>query len=236
RRLPGFDCRSAAGDAVVLAARGSVHQGAGASGRHWLALADLVEGVPDDAPGGDPAAVRDWRGRFAHVAWHPAGGTMLATTDHFGSLPLYWYRRNGNFAIASDLRLLLDAPAVRREVDLAAVYHYLNFAYIPAPATICRDIHRIEPGTRLALHGDTESKPRYHLPAYPADLEGSDEQLAGDLRERIIGTVRDFRPNVDGGWGCFLSGGTDSSSIVTILARQPGTQVQTCSIGFHEAG
>lgn len=235
-RLPGFECGSGADDAIVLATRGSVHLGGDATGKRWLALADLVESVPDDAAGDDPGAMRDWRGRFTHVAWHPAGGTVLATTDHFGSLPLYWYRRNENFAISTDLRLLLDAPAVRREVDLTAVYHYLNFAFIPAPSTICRDIHRIEPGTRLALDAATESTTRYYMPAYPADLEGSDDQLAGDLRERIIGTVRDFRPAADDGWGCFLSGGTDSSSIVTILARQPGAQVQTCSIGFHEAG
>ncbi len=236
RQLPGFECRSGADDAIVLATRGSVHLGDSASGKRWLALADLVDGMPDAAADDDARAMRDWRGRFAHVAWHPSGGPVLAATDHFGSLPLYWYQRNGSFAVATDLRLLLDAPSVRREVDLAAVYHYLNFAYIPAPATICRDIHRIEPGTRLALDAGTHSATRYYLPAYPADLQGSDDHLAADLRERIVGTVRDFRPEPDGGWGCFLSGGTDSSSIVTILARQPGAQVHTCSIGFHEAG
>src|SRR5690606_41107668 len=86
------------------------------------------------------------------------------------------------------------------------------------------------------LDAATHAATRYYLPAYPTDLQGSDDHLAADLRDRIVGTVRDFRPEPDGGWGCFLSGGTDSSSIVTILARQPGAQVHTCSIGFHEAG
>src|SRR5690606_20187706 len=137
--------------------------------------------------------------------------------------------------LSNDLRLLLDAPGVRRDVDLAAVYHYLNFGYIPAPATICRDIRRIEPGTRMALDADGASGTRYYRPEYPADIQGDDDALAAALRERITATVHDYRPDGED-WGCFLSGGTDSSSIVTLLATQGAGQVQTCSIGFHEAG
>jgi len=235
RQLPGFDCRSTADEAIVLATRGSVHTGTSGTGERWLALADLVEGMPDAAGTGD-RPLREWRGRFAHAAWQPASGRIVASTDHFGSLPLYWYQRGGNFAIATDLRLLLGAPSVRREVDLVAVYHYLNFAYIPAPSTICRDIRRIEPGTSLTLDAEGHGASRYYLPAYPADLDGSDDVLAANLREQIIDTVQAFRPDTEGDWGCFLSGGTDSSSIVTILARQAGPQVHTCSIGFHESG
>jgi len=240
RRLPGFENHSLPDDALVLATRGQALQGSAPSGMRWLALADLVGGLDDTAavqavehaPGG---TVRNWRGRFVHVAWHPSGGRVLATTDHLGSIPLYWYRRGGNFAVATDPRLLLDAPGVRREIDHEAIYHYLNFGYIPAPLTICRDVRRIEPGTRLALDADGAAATRYYLPSYPADLRGDDDALAAELREHIVETVRDYRPGGDDGWGCFLSGGTDSSSIVTILAREPGTRVRTCSIGFHEA-
>lgn len=234
RGLHGFECRSEDGDAITVATRGSVHAGATASGVRWLALADLVNDVPD-AAADDPASLRNWRGRFAHLAW-TGDGRVLATTDHFGSLPLYWYRRNGHFAVASDLRLLLGAPAVRNDVDLTAVYHYLNFAFIPAPSTICRDIRKVEPGTRLTLDVASDSTVRNYRPAYAADLGGDDHTLAAALRERITDTVHDFRPHGEGDWGCFLSGGTDSSSIVTLLARQANQQVHTCSIGFHEAG
>ena len=235
RRLPGFTCHDDGSDGTTIATRGSVRLDRSPAGARWLALADLVEGLPDAVANGDAETLRALRGRFAHVQWSTPGEPVLAATDHFGSLPLYWYRRNGNFAIASDLRLLLDAPSVRRDVDLTAVYHYLNFSYIPAPSTICRDIRRIEPGTRLALDAGSDVSRRYYRPEYPADLDGDDAALADELRRQITGTVHDFRPGGED-WACFLSGGTDSSSIVTLLARQPGAQVQTCSIGFHEAG
>ncbi len=176
-----------------------------------------------------------WRGRFALASAAGDGTALEACTDHFGSLPLYWCQHAGFAAVATDLRLLLGAPGVDRQPDLVAVYHYLNFACIPAPHTICRGIHRLEPGTRLRLADGTSRGERYYLPRYPADLHGSDAALAGGLRERIVASVHDYRPGDAGAWGCFLSGGTDSSSIVSILARQRAG-VQTCSIGFEEAG
>lgn len=232
-----FRLHSDNGGRLHLAVRGTPQQGATASGQRWLALADLIEGRLEDAAGdADGFPQKRWRGRFAFADWRDDSDTIRVSSDHFGSLPLYWYQRDGHCAVASDLRLLLDAPGVRREPDPTAVYHYLNFTCIPAPLTICRDIQRVEPGTRLTLSTGDSRCERYYVPEYPADLHGSDAQLAGELRERIIATVQDFRPHADEGWGCFLSGGTDSSSIVSILARQGGTQVQSCSIGFPEAG
>ena len=232
-----FSLRADPAQGVHLATRGTVQQDATEAGVHWAALSDLVEGeLQDAAESADQFPQKRWRGRFAHAAWRAGAGRIDVFTDHFGSLPLYWYQRDGHYAVATDLRLLLDAPGIVREADLTAVYHYLNFACIPAPLTICQGIARVEPGTRLSLDADGPVISRYYVPEYPSDLQGSDEKLAGELRERIVATVQDFRPQADSGWGCFLSGGTDSSSIVSILARQNGSQVQSCSIGFREAG
>ena len=218
-----------------IATRGAVLSSRSDDDARWVALADLVEGRLEDAFSGHTSrAQANWRGRFA-LAAITRGGSLEACSDHFGSLPLYWCRHGGFTAVATDLRLLLDAPGVDRQPDLTAIYHYLNFACIPAPRTICRDIHRLEPGTRLQLDNGIPREERYYLPRYAADLDGSDEMLAGDLRDRIVASVHAYRPDDSQAWGCFLSGGTDSSSIVSILARQRPL-VQTCSIGFEEAG
>ena len=225
---------------LQLATRGAVLEGIADTGDHWLALADLIEGHIVDAINNPEAFTqKKWRGRFACAHWNArAPSSLQVFTDHFGSLPVYWYQRDGHYAVASDLRLLLQAPGVRREPDLHAVYDYLNFSCIPAPRTICRDIRRVEPGTRLVLSETRAELHRYYLPEYPEDLHGDDKALAEGLNQRIVRTVQDFRPREGGGWGCFLSGGTDSSSIVSILARQQdqSDRVQSCSIGFPEAG
>src|SRR5262249_41779426 len=117
---------------------------------------------------------------------------------------------------------------------LEAVYHYLNFAQIPAPRTIFTDIKRLEPSTRFRWVNGRASQERYYLPEYPDDLRGSDTQLTRDLAERIVATVKEYRPNDAQTWGCFLSGGTDSSSIVSILSKTG--KVKSFSIGFAEEG
>lgn len=239
QRKPGFQIIELASDAVA-ASRGPVSIERLDNGDLQLAQADLIQGALRAAlehPGQSPQS--GWRGRFALAHWRADRRLVEASTDHLGSLPLYWYRKNGHTAVATDLRLLLDAPEVLREANPIAVFHYLNFSMIPAPATICRDIHRIEPGTQLRLDGTAAHSHRWYLPEYAEDLHGDDVSLAERLREQIVANVHGYRPAMTDGWGCFLSGGTDSSSIVSILARQPGKsgqQVHTCSIGFDEQG
>lgn len=236
RGLPGFRVEAIGG--AWIATRGECLHGRDEQSGGWVALADLVEGQVAGIPASSTLPSANWRGRFALARWNPGAEAIEACTDHFGTLPLYWYRNGDCCAIASDLRLLLGAPGVDASADPVAVFHYLNFACIPAPATICRGIRRIEPGTRLRLSASTDASERYYLPEYPDDLEGTDEELAAWLRERIVGTVRGYRPPDSPPWGCFLSGGTDSSSIVSILATSPSGhgRVQTCSIGFNERG
>ena len=230
--LPGFRLAAQDGEAMCLAVRGAATVANPGDGCGWMAVSDLVEGELADGvrnPQESPPQ-RHWRGRFAQLAWDGASGTITAFTDHFASVPIYWYRSDRLVAVASDLRLLLSAPGCMASPDPEAIYHYLNFACIPAPLTICKQVRKIEPGTRLQLSRERVDALRYYLPEYPEDLDGSDDGLADELRERIITSVRDFRPSGMGDWGCFLSGGTDSSSVVTILARQkPGRRVRTCS-------
>lgn len=238
--MPGFRIVPGGPGSPTLAVRGPVVTSHSGDGRRWAALADLVEGNLGDgaknALSPSPPQ-RRWRGRFAQLIWDDASGAIEAFTDHFGSVPIYWFQRGTNYAIANDLRLLLDAPGCSREPDLEAVYHYLNFAYVPAPLTICRQVKRLEPGSRLHLQDGRATTHRYYLPEYPEDLTGSDADLAGELRDRIVASVQDYRPTGERGWGCFLSGGTDSSSIVSILANQyADARIKTCSIGFAEPG
>lgn len=235
----GYAPLDSGSDDVRIAGRGALRQGIAADGTHWLALADLVEGELADgaaAWNGEPPQSR-WRGRFLQLLWRPGEPRVVALTDHFSTLPLYTFASGEALYLASDLRLLAALPQASRAIDPVAVYHYLNFGCIPAPRTICADIQRVEPGTRLVWEQGRANTRRYFLPEYPEDLAGGEDQLAGDLRERIVASVEDYRPDAGSAWGCFLSGGTDSSSIVSILARQePRRRVRSFSIGFAEAG
>jgi len=224
---------------LCIASRGAVrHSQVGAN--HWLALADLVTGDCDDGVAALQAGTvpqAHWRGRFVQLVWNAARDRLVALSDHFSTLPLYVLEHGPNVLLATDLRLILASPLCSRAVDPLALYHYLNFAYVPAPLTICRGVQHLTPATRYAWHAGSGTTSRYWLPEYPQDLRGDDATRASALREQIVASVHDYRPGRAEGWGCFLSGGTDSSSIVSILASQDRAEtVRSFSIGFAEAG
>jgi asparagine synthase (glutamine-hydrolysing) len=199
---------------------------------------DLVRGDPAQALGANGEPWRDWRGRFAFARRLRESGDWLLVCDHFGSLPLYYSLDPSGLLVSNRFKPLLRAPWCARRPDPAAIFHYLNFACIPAPLTLVPEVQRLLPGSLLRIRaGASRAEPqRWWRPSYAEDLDGSDAQRAPQLREQIVEAIQRYRPAGEDDWGCFLSGGTDSSSVVSVLARQhPGRAVHSYSIGFAEA-
>jgi asparagine synthase (glutamine-hydrolysing) len=203
-----------------------------------LGVFDLVVGDPREALNlQDEMPWLRWRGRFAFVRHCPARREWLLVCDHFGSLPLYYSRSGESLLVANRLQPLLRAPWCARRPDPAAIFHYLNFACVPAPLTIVAEVQRLLPGSALRLVDGRGEPQRWWRPSYAEDLpDAAPGRLADALRERIVASIERYRPAGAEGWGCFLSGGTDSSSVVSVLARQdPQARVHSYSIGFAEA-
>lgn len=180
---------------------------------------------------------RTLKGRYALVWWDASAGHVAACTDAFRTYPLYYARSGSAMLVASDARLLLATGEVTRKPCLPALYHYLNFSYVPAPYSALEGIAKLPAGSLLQATAAAVELTRYWDAEYPEDISDPVEQRAAELRRRIVDTVTGYRPNGGTRWGTFLSGGTDSSSIASILARAvaPG-KVSSFSIGFEEAG
>lgn len=176
------------------------------------------------------------RGRYCHVLWDARERRLVACVDAFRTCPLYYAQAGGCLLVASDLRLILATGLVAREVSLPALYHYLNFSYVPAPFCAIEGVAKLPAGHCLEGTPERVSVSRHWDAEYPADLGGDEAARAAALRERMIATVTAYRPPSAQGWGTFLSGGTDSSSIAGILSRSAGAPVRSFSIGFAEAG
>ena len=176
------------------------------------------------------------RGRHCQIFWDIAARRLVAVVDAFRTIPVYYAVTSDWVVCTSDLRLILATGVVTPTASSSAIFHYLNFSYVPSPYTAIEGIEKLPAGHALEYDNGTARATRYWHLRYPEDLAAPEQERVGMLHDRIVSTVQRYRPT-EGAWGTFLSGGTDSSSIAGILAREPGAaKVATFSIGFDEEG
>ncbi|MFO1412799.1 MAG: asparagine synthase C-terminal domain-containing protein [Burkholderiales bacterium] len=127
-----------------------------------------------------------------------------------------------------------DVPGTCGELDPQAIYDYLYFHIIPAPRTILRDVQRVENAHCVTADAHGVRSSAYWRPHFRV---GETRDLARRLREfpEIVKSAV-ARDADDPRTACFLSGGTDSSTIAGMLARVRGEPVHAYSIGFESEG
>ena len=167
-----------------------------------------------------PSFLRRLRGSFAIALWDSEKRRLLLATDHFGTRSLYVWSGKGRLAFAPRIKYLADHAEVPKRIDPNSLYFYLNHSFIPAPATIYQDIQRLEPGHCLIWEENKISIIRYWDMSYPEDVR-LDETAAADLLRSSVEESMHFLLRGDQysnhKAGAFLSGGTDSSTVVGLM-------------------
>jgi asparagine synthase (glutamine-hydrolysing) len=170
------------------------------------------------------------------ITWDRPAGWLQACTDAFRTCSVYWAQTAQGTWLASDLRLLVRIRAVVPRPSRKALYHYLNFSCIPSPLTALEAVFKLPAGHCLQLQQDQLGTTPWWDASYPEDLPGDEGERTSELRRMIERTVQAYRVTEGQSWGAFLSGGTDSSSICSILSRTSADRVKSFSIGFEEEG
>ena len=170
-------------------------------------------------------------GAFA-VALIDLGKQQVALlVDRFAMETMCYRTTAGAFAFSDSCS---DVPGGSREIDPQAIFDYLYFHVIPAPGTIFRDVRRVEhANVVVANRGDARSQP-YWTPVF----EEEDHRHLSARMDTFVETVRHSVEEEadDGRTACFLSGGTDSSTIAAMLTRVRQEPANAYSIGFESAG
>jgi asparagine synthase (glutamine-hydrolysing) len=185
-----------------------------------------------------PAAVSRLRGMFAFTIWDTHERVLFAARDPFGIKPLFVAEGPGGIAFASEKKSLLElAPTlglghVDRDLDAAALQHYLLLQYVPEPATLHRAIRRVESGTHVTVRpgGEPEAE-RYFTPVLHAGGgQDAPRRIEAVLRDSVAKHMR-----ADVTVGAFLSGGIDSTAIAA-LAKEHNPDLITFTTGFDREG
>ncbi len=179
-------------------------------------------------------AVRKLRGGFALVLWDYRRRQLLLAVDHFGIRRLYYTTTADGFAFASRPAALLALPRTAAEPEPTALYHYLNFGFVPAPQSIFPAIRRLAPGHLVLIQDRQVRSTKYWDLAYSERPLSPDEAVADTARlaEAAVALALDDAPVKS--TGAFLSGGTDSSTVVGLMSKLSGERVNAFSIAFKE--
>lgn len=172
-------------------------------------------------------------GMFAFAVWDLERRRLVIARDRVGKKPLFYAQGNGWLAFASELNALMTDSEISREVDASSIDSYLAYGYIPAPDSIWRTVKKLPPAHTLVWEDGVAETERYWRLEYSHKRHGHLHDLEEQLRALLGASVK-RRMISDVPLGLMLSGGIDSSVVLSEMAPVSSGPVKTFSIGFEE--
>ncbi len=211
-------------------------------GVQWRGASDTETLIAAISHWGVEATLKRLVGMFAFAAWDRLERTLILARDRLGEKPLYWGRMaDGSFAFASELKALDVLPTFERRIDRDALALLMRHNCVPAPHSIYQGVRKLAPGSLVVLRADGSHKESVWWSAVQAAALGKaagalDDAAMLDQLESLLDQAVAGQMMADVPLGAFLSGGVDSSLVVTLMRRHASGPVRTFSIGFPEAG
>jgi len=183
-----------------------------------------------------PDFVEKLHGDFSLILWDREKKVLLAALDGFGIHPLVCYEDRSVLMLASRADALIQSGDISPAINPRAIVNALNFTSGLAPETAFAGVRRLLPGTLLVATDGQQIRTRnYWDIRYDPESSASESLLSHELESVVAESVAahckgDSFETV----GAFLSGGTDSSTVVGMMSRLGRGPVKTFSIGFGE--
>ncbi len=179
-------------------------------------------------------------GMFHFAVWDNLERTLTLARDHVGIKPLYYTQlpakegRDGSFLFASEVKALLATGLVERAIDPEALNQFLTFLWAPDPKTLFKGIHTLPPAHVLTLRNNlVEINEWWDVSFNEIETERSEAWWQERILETLDATVK-MEMVADVPLGSFLSGGIDSSAIVSAMKKHSnGRRVSTYTVGIE---
>jgi asparagine synthase (glutamine-hydrolysing) len=178
-----------------------------------------------------PRCLQRLEGMFAFAIWDGRRGELFLARDRVGVKPLYYARLPGGFVFGSEVKALLEHPAVKRELDEEGFRDYLTYSFAPPPRTMYLGVSKLAPAEWMTVSSDGSTRrERWWTPLSRSHIEEteqlSDDEMIGRLRDLLRDSIAK-RMMSDVPFGVFLSGGLDSSANVALMAELVEGPVRT---------
>ncbi|MDI9340645.1 MAG: asparagine synthase (glutamine-hydrolyzing) [Sediminibacterium sp.] len=186
------------------------------------------------------ASVQKFIGMFAIVVYDRNKEELICFRDRAGVKPFFYYWKDGLFLFGSELKAFEKHPRFQKAVDTDALASYMQFGNIPAPYCIYKDSYKLEPGHYLNVSltnqktsisrywsvYDTYNQPKLDL-SFAEAVQHTEELLSSAFKYRMVADVP---------VGVFLSGGYDSTCVVSLLQKDSASPLKTFTIAVPDIG
>jgi asparagine synthase (glutamine-hydrolysing) len=179
--------------------------------------------------------VEKLRGAFSVVLWDRLERRLLAAVDPFGIKRLVYYEDGNTTLVASRIDALMKSGEISSEINPKAIANVLNYSANLAPETILTRVNRLIPGGLLLVSNRNSHVTKYWDMRYDIGGEADENRLCLQLEAVVEESVAACCGNDSfADLGAFLSGGTDSSTVLGMMTRKSQGSVKAFSIGFEE--
>ncbi|QBQ53261.1 asparagine synthase (glutamine-hydrolyzing) [Nitrosococcus wardiae] len=180
-----------------------------------------------------PDFLHQMEGMWALAFWDRQERNLLLARDRMGKKPLYYQPQKEAICCASELSALSCLSDQVWTEDLNSTADYFRYGYYLPGTTAYQDVFEVLPGHVLTWspHGNTHSQSYWSLPL--THFTGTQKQARALLHDKLIQAIQ-RRLVADVEVGAFLSGGIDSSLIVSLLSQELNFTPKTFTIGFSE--
>lgn len=180
------------------------------------------------------ACQEKFNGMWAFAIWDAHEQHLFLSRDRLGEKPLNYMHHKNMFLFGSEIKSILAYTGdVAPNTEMNELYLFLG--YIPSPNTFYKSIKKLAAGRYLVIkNGKINEHTYWDLPDISeSDLLKDPKQITKELSELLYDSIR-IRMRSDVPYGAFLSGGLDSSAIVSIMSEISSFPVKTFTIGFEE--
>ena len=175
--------------------------------------------------------VNHLEGEFSCAVWDEKAYKIILARDPYGHKPLHYYLDDQQFLFSSEIKGLI-ADGVKPEIDLISLSNFLSLNCIPYPATLFKNIKQVPPGSLVVFSENRLTVQPYWSPKLNVQNNFNCDEAVAQLSKRIRNAVQKRMVTPD--TYCFLSGGIDSSAIISFAAELSPKPVHAISVGFQE--
>ncbi len=177
-------------------------------------------------------------GMFAFGLIDQISKKLYLVRDISGEKPLYYGFQNDDFVFASELKSITKFPNFKKELNKKSLKYFLEYSFIPEPYSIFKNINKLEKTSFLEFDLNSNRINKIKKYDYKKNINISNHEINKDpikLIDKILNRSVNISTTSDVEVGSFLSGGTDSSLITSIMSSLSKKKIETFSVSINES-